>query len=362
MRRSALLLFVTLVAAIAGCSNDERNLPLKEEASNNAIKPEVIAEELQIPWSIAKSGKDFYISERTGSIMRIGAGERERQGVILAKNLSSAAEAGLLGFVLAPDFAQSNEAFAYYTYDEEGDPNNRIVRLRLENGQWNEIAILLDRIPSGTFHHGGRLAIGPDGKLYATTGDASSNPEIAQDLNSLGGKILRMNLDGTIPEDNPLPQSYVYSYGHRNPQGLTWLADETMYASEHGPAANDELNQIIAGHNYGWPIIEGNEEKAGMETPLFTSGSETTWAPSGIVNYNGKLYAATLRGNAIREFDLQSSQTNEVLTGIGRIRDVFINDDFLYFITNNTDGRGTPKAGDDRLYRVRLSALLETDK
>ncbi len=148
----------------------------------------------------------------------------------------------------------------------------------MEENVWREESLLLDNIPSGTYHHGGRLKIGSDGKLYVTTGDASA-PDIAQDLDSLGGKILRMNLDGSIPNDNPYPNSYVYSYGHRNPQGITWSSDGTLYSSEHGSRANDEVNLIEAGQNYGWPIIEGYEEQEGMVSPLFTSGDTNTWAP-----------------------------------------------------------------------------------
>src|SRR5690606_9395226 len=140
----------------------------------------------------------------------------------LEKPLATAAEAGLLGFVLSPNFSETNEAFAYYTYKDSTGQYNRIIVLEQDNNVWREKKLLLDKIPSGQFHHGGRLEIGPDSKLYATAGDASFEPEIAQDKNSLGGKILRMNLDGTIPEDNPIPNSYVYSYGHRNPQGLAW--------------------------------------------------------------------------------------------------------------------------------------------
>jgi glucose/arabinose dehydrogenase len=198
------------------------------------------------------------------------------------------------------------------------------------------------------------MKVGPDQKLYITTGDATI-PESAQDLKSLNGKILRMDLDGAIPDDNPFPNSYVYSYGHRNPQGLVWIG-KTLYASEHGQSAHDEVNQIKPGANYGWPVIEGLEEKAGMETPLFQSG-EDTWAPSGMAVSNGKLYAATLRGNAVREFDLGQKTTSTVIDGLGRIRDLFIDGDYLYFISNNTDGRGTPDEKDDKLYRVLLSNL-----
>jgi glucose/arabinose dehydrogenase len=199
------------------------------------------------------------------------------------------------------------------------------------------------------------MKIGPDGKLYITTGDATT-PSVAQNLGSLNGKILRMNLDGSIPADNPYPNSYVYSYGHRNPQGLAWIG-ETLYASEHGQSAHDEINRIVAGANYGWPVIQGLEKKAGMETPLFQSGAEVTWAPSGMAAEDGKLYVAELRGNAVRVFDVEQKQSRVVISDLGRIRDVFVDGDYLYLVSNNTDGRGNPNERDDKLYRVRVEDM-----
>ncbi|MCL7745548.1 PQQ-dependent sugar dehydrogenase [Halalkalibacter alkaliphilus] len=353
------LLFVSL---LVGCSSNEQQNAIDNEqtASNEQGNEEleVIAENLEIPWSIEKRDHTFYLTERPGSIIKLENGEVERQSVELKQDISTAPEAGLLGFVLAPDFSESNLAYANYTYVDDSGQFNRIVTLRLEDNIWREESLLLDHIPSGTYHHGGRLKIGPDGMLYATTGDASE-PSIAQDLDSLGGKILRMNLDGSIPSDNPFPDSYVYSYGHRNPQGITWSSDGTFYSSEHGSRANDEVNLIEAGQNYGWPIIEGDEEQEGMVSPLFTSGEADTWAPSGMDYYNGKLYVAALRGSAVLEFDLETGEQREVITGLGRIRDIFIEDNFLYFVSNNTDGRGAPQENDDKLYRISISELNE---
>lgn len=358
MKRVLSGLIILFAVASAGCSKtEERGLEEDQEASLPYKEAEVLADELQIPWSIDQSEGIFYLSERPGRIVKIEYGRTERQKVVLEQPLATAAEAGLLGFVLSPDFSKTKEAFAYYTYTDGSGQYNRIILLKLDNGVWKEEGLLLDRIPSGQFHHGGRLEIGPDDKLYDTTGDASYKPEIAQDIHSLGGKILRMNLDGSIPEDNPIKDSYVYTYGHRNPQGLAWAEDGVLYESEHGPSANDEVNLIHPGHNYGWPIIVGKESKEGMEPPLFTSGDSTTWAPSGMAFFEGKLYVAALRGNAVLEFDLTSKKMREVITGLGRIRDVYIKDEFLYFISNNTDGRGTPLAKDDKLYRVPLADL-----
>lgn len=370
MLNKVLAISLFSIFLIAGCSVKEQSSlgeqqnsvsEQQNEETENTIgsmeEPEAIAENLEVPWSIEKLEDTFYVTERPGSIVKIENGEIERQSVELEKEIATASEAGLLGFLLAPDFPESNLAYAYYTYEDSSGQFNRIVTLRLEDNVWREVSLLLDKIPSGSYHHGGRLKIGPDGKLYATAGDASES-DLAQEPNSLGGKILRLNLDGSIPSDNPFPNSYVYSYGHRNPQGITWSSDGTLYASEHGNDSNDEVNKIDAGKNYGWPMIEGVEEQGGMVSPLFTSGDETTWAPSGMDYAGGKLYVAALRGTAILEFDLKSGEQRKVITGLGRIRDVRIEDHFLYFISNNTDGRGDPQENDDKLYRIALSAVL----
>ncbi|WP_449620118.1 PQQ-dependent sugar dehydrogenase [Robertmurraya sp. Marseille-Q9965] len=347
------------VLLLSACTSSPKNGGMNQEIQEVNIPnltPTVIAENLNIPWSINKLDETFYISERSGSVMNIEEDTQSRQKVVLEKPLATAAEAGLLGFVLAPDFNDSRQAYAYYTYQDESGQFNRIVTLKLEGDAWQEEDLLLDHIPSGQYHHGGRLKIGPDGKLYATTGDGATDPETAPDVKSLGGKILRMNLDGSIPDDNPFGNSYVYSYGHRNPQGLAWTEDGTLYESEHGPSAHDEINVIKPEANYGWPNVVGEEMKLGVETPLFQSGTDT-WAPSGIAYYEGKLYVATLRGNAVREFDLKTKETRELITGLGRIRDVLIEDGTLYFVSNNTDGRGTPDEKDDRLYKIDLKGL-----
>ncbi|UXV30430.1 PQQ-dependent sugar dehydrogenase [Mammaliicoccus sciuri] len=358
---------------LSACSNDSReetedkgkqtqNEMEHEQSQSNDNQErketkgiETVAQGLDTPWSIARSDDVFYLSERPGKIIKIDGNKKTEQQVDLEKDVSTAAEAGLLGFVLAPDFKDSKEAYAYYTYEDNGQ-FNRIVKLKLENDTWKEDEVLIDKIPSGQYHHGGRLKIGPDDKLYATTGDASDEQN-AQDKDTLGGKILRINLDGSKPKDNPISNSYVYSYGHRNPQGIVWTPDGQMYASEHGNQANDEINEIKEGQNYGWPVIEGNEENDNMETPIFTSGSDDTWAPSGIAFKDGIIYSAALRGEGIMKFDVEKDEMKKIATKYGRIRDVYIVNDDLYFVSNNTDGRGNPSQNDDKMYKVSLSQL-----
>ena len=340
---------------LIGCSDTEQNrsaLPEEPETTKNTENDSsqevesisAIADNLEIPWSINKTNDEFYISERTGAIAHIGAtGSFDRQSVTFSSPLSSAAEAGFLGFVLKDDFSESSEAYAYYVYEKNQQSFNRIVVLSLKNGNWTEKEILLDEIPTGNVHHGGRLALDGNGVLFATIGDAS-NPDLAQNPESINGKILRLNESG---------QFDIYSSGHRNPQGIAWQ-DDRMFASEHGQSANDEINLIQKDGNYGWPVIEGTQEKGGLETPFYTTGPDKTWAPSGIAIHDHKIYIASLRGTAINVIDLQSGEVIKTINGFGRIRDVYIEGNHLYFITNNTDGRGDPAQGDDKLYQMTI--------
>ncbi|MYL54729.1 quinoprotein glucose dehydrogenase [Pontibacillus yanchengensis] len=345
---------VILVGVLVGCSSSPSE---QEKDSNPTInqtnEQQVLATNLKVPWDIVKFEDDFFISERGGDLVKVeGEGNKTPMQLQLQEDIVEVGEGGLLGFIVAPDFTSTKGAYLYHTYVDGGKRLNRVIKVKLENDTWVEQKVLLDQIPGERIHNGGRLEIGPDEKLYVSTGDAA-NKSSAQDLNSLSGKILRMNLDGTIPGDNPFENSYVYSYGHRNPQGMTWSEDGTMYAAEHGSTAHDEINIIEAGKNYGWPVIQGDEQKEGMETPLFHSGDDT-WAPSALAYRDGKLYAAGLRGEQIREFNVDSMESTIYLSGVGRVRDILFANGNMYFITNNTDGRGNPQPEDDKLIKLPL--------
>ncbi|WNB94040.1 PQQ-dependent sugar dehydrogenase [Bacillus sp. NEB1478] len=351
------ILTLISILFLSGCFHEEKNTSEKNEkdaAEVLARQVDVIATDLVIPWNINKQDNTFYLSQRPGYIIKVDGdnGSKTVQNVEVTKKVLHEGEGGLLGFILAPDFENSREAFAYHTYKQDGTVYNRIIVLKLDQNKWTEEKIILERIPGGRIHNGGRIKIGPDGKLYATAGDAG-NPENAQNVNSLAGKILRMELDGSLPNDNPFEKSYVYSYGHRNPQGLAWDEDGKLYSSEHGQTAHDEINLIESGKNYGWPIIEGNEQAPGMVAPLFQSGDET-WAPSGMAIKNKKLYVANLRGERILVFNLNDNTVGTFFKNAGRMRDVLIEDHALYTITNNRDGRGTPREGDDKLFKLSL--------
>ncbi len=347
-----LLLFLCLLF-LASCTQNETDEEPRETTApgSESLDTEVIADHLDIPWNIAEFNGTFYLTERNGSISSVIDGQVEQMQLQLKEEVHAVGEGGLLGFVLHPDFGVNHEAFMYHSYLDNNEIKNRVVKVKLEDRTWMEKENIMADIPGATFHNGGRLAIGPDEKLYITTGDAGV-PDSAQVTGNVAGKILRVELNGDIPADNPFSGNLVYSYGHRNPQGLAWVGND-LYSSEHGQSAHDEINKIEPGKNYGWPIIEGDETQEGMQAPLVQSG-ETTWAPSGIEADANTIYMSALRGEGIYTVNPTTAEVSKWLDGYGRIRDVKIIDDNLYFITNNGDGRGTMGETDDRLVRVAL--------
>lgn len=329
-------------------------------------KVEVIAKNLFIPWAmdISSDGRIFF-TERPGRIRVIENGKLLKDPLIKFPNpFISQSEGGLLGIALDPNFTQNHYIYAMYSYAEGNRIYNRVVRLIENNNKASINGIILDKIPGALIHNGGRLKIGPDQKLYITTGDAA-NPGLAQNPASAAGKILRVDLDGRIPKDNPIPRSPVYSLGHRNAQGLAWNTNNIMYESEHGQSAHDEINIIQPGANYGWPIVQGDEISKEIKTqkPLIQSGSET-WAPSGITfitsgPWKGKLLVTNLRGEQLLLISLDEKGTSvknvESLfkNEYGRLRDVIQGKDgSIYLTTSNRDGRGNPIADDDRIIRL----------
>ncbi|MGE0393160.1 MAG: PQQ-dependent sugar dehydrogenase [Vicinamibacterales bacterium] len=326
------------------------------------FRVETIATNLQIPWSLnfAPDGR-LFVTERPGRVRILAPGSAFTTALTL-DDVYTESEAGLLGLALDPDFAATRLVYLYYTARTASGPVNRIVRYREAGGVLGEAAVLLDGIPGHPIHDGGRLRFGPDGYLYATTGDAAVTGR-SQDLASLAGKILRIARDGSTPRDNPY-SSPLFSLGHRNPQGLDWHpVTGALYADEHGETGNDEVNLIEAGANYGWPTIQGAATRPDMRTPLtFYSPSV---APSGSSFYRGTrlpgftndLFVAALRGTRLLRLKVSGAQVpsqEALLTGtFGRLRDVVsAPDGYLYFCTNNRDGRGSPVATDDRILRI----------
>lgn len=350
-----------------------------QEYPELGVKVETVAENLTIPWSIdwTSDGMTLF-TERNGNLRAIQNGQL-LQEPLLSLGVGGV-EGGMLGVTVDPNYSDNHYIYVYYTYNEFLSTSNKLVRYQLENGVLNEDKVLIEGIPGGPFHDGGRIQFGPDGKLYITTGEAG-NPDLSQDLNSLGGKILRINSDGTIPEDNPWENSPIYSIGHRNPQGLDWDDSGNLVATEHGPSgwrgiAHDEINVILSGANYGWPDVIGDETKEGLLNPILHTGDDT-WAPSGaefyygdkIPQWYGKYFVATLRGSHLHmiDFDLQNNSviSHEKLfpDEFGRLRDVKTGPDgFLYMLTSNQDGRGSPEINDDRILRIVPMDSMNTIK
>lgn len=323
----------------------------------------VAADNLTTPWSIQHlPGGDMLVSERRGQLKRIG----QAGAVYDIEGVRETSEGGLLGVALHPNFADNELIYLYYTTDRAGGLTNQIDRAKLSGDRLSDQATILDGIPAAANHNGGAIEFGPDGKLYVTTGDAAQE-ELAQDKQSLAGKILRLNPDGTVPADNPF-DNLVWSYGHRNPQGITWDSQGRMWSVEHGPSGvqsgRDELNQIEAGVNYGWPEISGDETAGGMRSPVLQSGDEDTWAPARMVYAEDKLYFTGLRGQSLYEVAIDDDQPTikKYLNGdYGRLRALATGGQVLYIGTSNRDGRGSASFGNDKILSLPLTALSSGD-
>jgi aldose sugar dehydrogenase len=265
--------------------------------------------------------------------------------------------AGLLGITLHPKFDENSYFYVYYTYKNDTKIFNKIERIQEKNSTIIEKKTIMDKIPAFQLHNGGALKFGPDGKLYASVGDNTIS-ESSQDLSSLRGKILRINDDGTIPQDNPFKDSMVYSYGHRNVVGLAWDFDnKVLYASEAGRIGNDEINIIKPGQNYGWPIEEcGNLERSQFVKPEFCFTPSIypagmTISSSKKLGYEGKLIVAALKGEHLRAIDLYSKDQATILTGYGKLKDVIEDKDGSLYVTTGNKGF-FQDAGSDKLLKI----------
>ncbi len=318
---------------------------------------EVIAEGLEIPWEIVPLSEGrFLVTERPGRVLMLDMGE-----IYTVLDVEHTGEGGLLGMEKSPDFDDNNQLFIYYTYKAGNQIFNRVSRFTLAEDTLTDEIYILDEIPGSMFHNGGRLKFGPDEKLYITTGD-SQDSNLSQDINSLAGKILRINADGSIPEDNPFEDNPVFAYGLRNPQGLAWHhVSGDLFASDHGPNSQDEVNHILPGKNYGWPIVTCLDGESKYEDPV-SCYSDFTLAPSGIAFLpwdnldESPLFVAGLRGNMIMRVDLDDEgsfiRQEGLFRDYGRIRTVVYHEGSLYIATNNRDGRGVPGESDDMILKV----------
>jgi glucose/arabinose dehydrogenase len=317
---------------------------------------------LKSPWGVAPlPGGDLLVSSRdTGKIFKVSADTGKKTELGSVPGVSPAGEGGLLGLAVSSDFGTDHMVYAYFTTDSD----NRIARMMYDDkrpagDQLGAPDTVFKGIPKGTIHNGGRIAFGPDKMLYAGTGE-SGERGLAQDMDSFGGKILRMTPDGEPAHGNPAADSVVYSYGHRNVQGLAWDTGKRLWASEFGQDTWDELNLIRPGKNYGWPEVEGKAGKKGFVDPVEQWKPEDA-SPSGIAFAKGSIWMAGLRGERLWRIPLHGTkpvaEPQAFLTGkYGRLRSVVATDDGgLWVTTSNTDGRGEPGKEDDRILRLDIS-------
>lgn len=338
-------LFVLIAICMFGsCSSEDNDLGNNGRDGQSDDTVEIVATNLEVPWEIdfLPDGAMIF-TERTGAVKLLRNGSQETVGTF---EVASESEAGLLGLAVDPDFSSTKRIYMYYTYRSAQGMLNRVSVFTL-NSTLEDEQILIDSIEGEVFHDGGRIEFGPDGLVYITTGDAGV-PERSQDTSSLNGKILRMNPDGTIPQDNPFG-NYVYALGIRNSEGVDWY-DDTMYAVDHGPQRHDEVNIIERGENYGWP-------RTCDDYPAYRCYTDFTLAPADIVATDTFLYVSGLRGNQIRRINRNTGEQQALFTGYGRIRPLTIHEGYLYFGTSNRDGRGNPASDDDKIVRVPLSEL-----
>ncbi len=311
---------------------------------------EVVAQNLEIPWELAfLPNGDALVTERPGRLQLLDRTDKLHLIAILGE-VKPSGEGGLLGVAVDPNYITNKYIYLYFTYQADANlTRNRVVRYVFDSQVLKDPTTIVDNIPGSSHHNGGRLKFGPDGYLYITTGDAE-NPSQAQDNHSLAGKILRWK-DSHVE---------VYSSGHRNPQGLAWDSSGQLWETEHGPTAHDEVNKITRGQNYGWPIITGNQTRAGLVTPVAQSGDQT-WAPSGLAYIKDSLYFTGLRGEAlfvISDLNNPSGVQELFKNQYGRLRDVELGpDEQLYLLTSNRDGRGTVHTGDDKIIKLDLTKI-----
>ncbi len=333
--------------------------PPEPEAPLGAVSPtgelEVLVTGLRTPWSIAPlpTGSTLMSERDTGRVLELMP-DGDLRVVATVPGIVPGGEGGLLG--IAARDTGTPYLYAYFTAAND----NRIVRMPLTGAPGTYglggVEVLLAGIPKARTHNGGRLAFGPDGMLYATTGDAQQT-ERSQDRSSLAGKILRLTPDGDVPADNPFPGSYVYSLGHRNPQGLVFDRSGQLWAAEFGQTTWDELNRIEPGENYGWPIVEGIGGRSGYVDPV-QQWPPREASPSGLGIVGDTLFLAALRGQRLWVIDIDNPGTGTAffVSELGRIRDaVGVGDDRLLLVTSNTDANGRPGADDDRLIAVWLA-------
>ncbi len=371
---------VFLAVVWTGCSNPAPTGDIDitftaGENQNTKFRVENVATGLEVPWAFAwLPNGDMLLTERPGRVRIIEGGQLKVEPVYIVLDVEPSGESGLMDISVHPNFAKNG--FLYIAYAYRGDGKQvKIVRYKYTDNKFTEPKIVIENVPAAPNHAGTRARFGPDAKLYITTGDATKW-DLAQDMTSLAGKTLRLNDDGSVPDDNPFvsqkgTRSEIWSLGHRNAQGLAWQPGTgLMFQTEHGPSqfegrggGADEVNIVEAGKNYGWPTIWGTRTQAGLEPPLLEY--TPACAPASGAFYNGDKFPAfkgnyffgCLRSARIIRVVLDGRnvvrQENLLEGNVGRVREIAEGPDgFLYFSTSNRDGRGTPAENDDRIMRI----------
>jgi glucose/arabinose dehydrogenase len=377
--RISLILLINCLLFLNACASAPPGKGAGEVESTNtdnvSFRVETVVGGLSVPWSIvfAPDGRMIF-TERAGRVRVFEKGTLRPEPLIVIADVEARSESGLMGLTLHPDFAQNGFLYLAYAYDNSSETMVRVVRFRESDKELTDRKTIIEGIPAAQFHAGTRLRFGPDRKLYITTGDAGKK-ELAQRLDSLAGKTLRLNDDGSVPADNPFvgqpnARTEIWSYGHRNSQGLDWQpGTDLMFQTEHGPSGfdgpdgGDEVNIVERGMNFGWPVIHHTQTRAGMEAPLLEYTPAV--APAGAMFYRGSAFPqfkgnfffGCFVGERIVRVKLDGrrviKQENLLLKKYGRIRDVVEGPDgSIYFATSNRDGRGKPASDDDRILRL----------
>lgn len=364
------------VLALVGCGQQRAvNSSVPSAAEDTAFRVETVATGLQVPWAFAwLPNGDLIFTERPGRVRIIEGGKLRAEPVYVVPDVEPSSESGLMDISLHFDFPANKFIYLAYAYNKDGK-KDKVVRYTYAGGKFTEPKVIIEDMPSAPNHAGMRARFGPDKKLYITVGD-STDWNLAQKNDSLAGKTLRLNDDGTIPADNPFvgKEGYrpeIFSTGHRNPQGLAWQPGSgLMFQTEHGPSGfegrgggADEVNIVERGKNYGWPTIWGNRTQAGLESPLLEYSPACAPASGAFYNgdklpqFKGNFFFGCLRGTRLIRVVLDGRKVvrqEDLLKGqYGRIREVGEGPDgFLYFSTSNRDGRGRPADEDDRIMRI----------
>lgn len=370
--RSTIVVIGLVLLSACNPKQDETQLPV-----NLPEKPYIIEEftaGLEVPWAIAfTSDNRMLVTERPGRLRVIENGVLAEDPLHIFSEVSSTGEEGLMSVELDPDYESNKWIYLSWAYLKEGEMKVKVVRFTDAGDQIEDETIIIDNLPAARFHAGSRIKFGPDGKLYITVGDAL-NRQDAQTLDSLAGKLLRINKDGSLPNDNPFKGSPIWSYGHRNSQGIDWHPETgELYSSEHGPSVfdgasgGDEVNRIVKGGNYGWPLVSHNRTLEGtippiiQYTPAEPPGSFLIYSGDEIPQFKNNLFFGSLKGEGILRIILDENDPDKVISSeklvtgeYGRIREVMQGPDgFIYFTTSNRDGRAKPDPSDDRIFRIR---------